>query len=281
MITYLNTLVLISFLSVLANGHAKNVSFEKKYYQQKIRTPKEASEATQVYDTLLKLTVKEREKAILYNYKVKTLHFMAKELSSAEDLEKVFQKGMELSRKAINLLEDRQIVGIPKNRSNERDSGVLAESYYYYALSLLRWCLLKKLYNTFWYWGEILENIKFVIGLGHRTIDFYGPNRVWALGLMNIVPFYFNSSQHSRELIKEAYNATKNGRRVSVNGENNILYIKSLLRDDRVSEAINIIRVFLSYNPKDLNPQRNYETQIEQEKAKSILSGLKTSFSKY
>jgi tetratricopeptide (TPR) repeat protein len=258
---------LVSFLTLLTTLNLFAVSIEeaKDLYGQRGSSIENAKKAALMFGEVAQSESDIFKKADLLTLASQAWYYYAFAQTSKDLKKEYFQKGIDVAESGVKLVQ--------AQASSKEQKLVLAKAMYQYGANLGKWGEANGVIKSLIQWPKLRKSMEAVINLGFKSVENYGPNRILGRAYFKL-PKSYGGKAKSLELLKEAYENTKNGQDISTYGLNTLYYVDTLLAVGQKDLAISILKSFIDKDPVTFNPSRVPETTREIQVARKKLDDL-------
>ena len=233
-------------------------------YAQRGKDASFAQQAAEMYLTLSEGTEDKLLKATYLNEASNALYYVASQATSNNDKKRIHTEGFNKASVAISLLRGTTV---------EAEKVQLALGLYRYGANLGKWGEANGVASSLSKWPNLKNTMESIIGMGMKKTEWYGANRILGRAYYKL-PFPLGSKKKSYKYLKEAFDNTKNGNKVSIHGLNNIYMADLLIAIGKKDQAKKLLETFISLDPETLCPSRVPETKAEMAEARVKLQTL-------
>lgn len=243
---------------------AQTMEEAKDLYAQRGADVSFAQQAADMYLNLAAGTEDKLSKATYLNEASNALYYVASQSNSTEDKKRIHTEGFNKASVAISLLRGTTV---------ETEKEQLALGLYRYGANLGKWGEANGVASSLSKWPNLKNTMESIIEMGMQKTEWFGANRILGRAYYKL-PFPLGSKKKSYNYLKEAFDNTKNGNKVSVHGLNNLYLADLLVAIGKQDQAKKLLEAFVALDPETLCPERVPETKAEMEEAKAKLQTL-------
>lgn len=226
-----------------------------------------AVKAYELYKDMATTESNEDTKAQTFWLASQAIYYVGSKATDNSDRKNYHQLGMDVASKSIALLESKI------STLNAAQKEVLANGYFWYGANLGKWGEANGVASSLGRWPELQETMKKIIALKMSHIQDYGAFRILGRAFYKL-PFPLGSNKKALTYLEKAFEETKNGNDVSINGLNTVFYANVLIAEGQQSKAKTILSAFIAKDAETFNVDRIPETKDEQAEAKELLKNL-------
>lgn len=243
---------------------AQTVQEAHDLYAQRGKDVSFAQQAADMFLTLADSTEDKLSKATYLNEASNALYYVASQATSKEDKKRIHTQGFNKASVAISLM---------RGTSVEAEKVQLALGLYRYGANLGKWGEANGVASSLSKWPNLKSTMESILSMGMKKTEWYGANRILGRAYYKL-PFPLGSKKKSYNFLKEAFDNTKNGNKVSIHGLNNLYLADLLIAIGKKEQAKKLLEAFVSLDAETLNPARIPETKAEMEEARVKLQDL-------
>jgi hypothetical protein len=260
----MRVLTLAFMLLFSVASFAQSIEEANELYAQRGADVSFAQQAADMYLTLAQGTEEKLAKATYLNEASNALYYVAAMAESNVDKKRIHTEGFNKAAQAIDLLRGTTV---------DAEKEALALGFYRYGANLGKWGEANGVAASLSKWPTLKNTMFSILNLGYKKIEWYGANRILGRAYYKL-PFPLGSKKKAYNYLKEAFDNTKEGNKVSVHGLNNLYMADLLIAIGKKAQAKKLLETFVSLDAETLCPARVPETKMEMEEAKKKLETL-------